>query len=77
MALNETLVLAGFLVLIVLMLMIDIGVFHKKDHEVGYKEALTWTAIWVSLALATGVFIYFFGGLIHNVDSVSFLIGLN
>ena len=71
MALNETLVLAGFLVLIVLMLMIDIGVFHKKDHEVGYKEALTWTAIWVSLALATGVFIYFFGGLIHNVNDLN------
>jgi len=70
MALNETLVLAGFLVLIVLMLMIDIGVFHKKDHEVGYKEALTWTAVWVSLALATGVFIYFFGGLIHNVNDL-------
>lgn len=70
MALNETLVLGGFLVLILLMLMIDIGVFHKKDHVVGYKEALTWTGVWVFLALATGVFIYFFGDLIHDVNSL-------
>lgn len=70
MTLNETLVLAGFLVLIVLMLMIDIGVFHKKDHVVGYKEALTWTGVWVFLALATAVFIYFFGNLIHDVNTL-------
>jgi len=69
MTLNETLVLAGFLVLIITMLMVDIGVFHKKDHEVGFKEALAWTAVWVSLALITGVLIYFFGNLIHNVHS--------
>jgi len=76
MALNETLVLVGFLVLIVLMLMIDIGVFHKKDHEVGYKEALTWTTVWVFMALGTAVFIYFFGGLIHNVQSVDDVIAM-
>jgi tellurite resistance protein TerC len=70
MSLNETLVLGGFLVLIVLMLMIDIGVFHKKDHVVGYKEALIWTGVWVFLALATGVFIYFFGNLIHDVNTL-------
>jgi tellurite resistance protein TerC len=76
MALSETLVLVGFLVLIVMMLMIDIGVFHKKDHEVGYKQALTWTAVWVSMALGTAVFIYFFGGLIHNVQSVDDVIAM-
>lgn len=70
MALNETLVLIGFLVLIIVMLMVDIGVFHKKDHVVGFREALTWTAVWVSLALVTGVLIYFFGDIIHNVKDV-------
>ena len=67
---NESLILLGFLVLISLILMVDIGVFHKKDHEVGFREALTWTAIWVSLTLGTGVLIYFFGDLIHGLDSI-------
>ncbi|MEJ2595655.1 MAG: TerC/Alx family metal homeostasis membrane protein [bacterium] len=67
---NETLVLIGFLVLVSLILMVDIGVFHKKDHEVGFREALVWTAVWVSLALATGVLIYFFGNMIHGLDNV-------
>ena len=71
MVLNETLVFVGFLVLVILILMIDIGVFHKKDHEVGFREALTWTSVWISIALAIGVLIYYFGNLIHNVQDVA------
>ncbi len=63
---NEFFVLGGFIILILILLMIDLGAFHKKDHEVGFKEALGWTSVWVLLALATWLFIYFFGEKIHG-----------
>lgn len=41
------------------MLALDLGVFSRKPHEVKFREALTWTAIWVSLALIFNAWIYF------------------
>jgi tellurite resistance protein TerC len=41
------------------MLALDLGVFHRKSHEVSVREALTWTAIWISLAMAFNLFVYF------------------
>ena len=42
---------AGFILFVLLMLALDLGVFHRKTHEVKFKEALTWSGVWVSLAL--------------------------
>ena len=42
---------AGFAVFILLMLALDLGVLNRKAHAVTYKEAATWSAVWVSLAL--------------------------
>ena len=42
---------AGFIIFVLLMLALDLGVFHRKTHEVKFKEALTWSGVWVSLAL--------------------------
>jgi tellurite resistance protein TerC len=36
---------------VLLMLALDLGVFHRKVHEVSVKEALTWTFVWVFLAM--------------------------
>ncbi len=58
---SETIVLLGFIVLIFVLLMLDIGVFHRKDQEVTFKEALGWTSLWVSLAIIFWLLIYFFG----------------
>ena len=33
------------------LLALDLGVFHRKSHEVKIKEALIWSAVWISLAL--------------------------
>jgi tellurite resistance protein TerC len=44
------------------MLALDLGVFHRKSHEVTVKEALTWTFVWVFLALIFNVIIYFWRG---------------
>jgi tellurite resistance protein TerC len=51
----------GFLAFVVAMLAIDLGVFHRKAHEVSLKEAAVWSAVWVSLALVFnfGVYIWF------------------
>jgi tellurite resistance protein TerC len=41
----------GFIAFVLAMLAVDLGIFHKKSHAVGVKEALVWSGIWVSLAL--------------------------
>ena len=49
----------GFVVLILLMLALDLGVFHKEAHVVTVHEAVRWFAIWLSVGLLFGVFVYF------------------
>jgi len=48
----------GFILLILLMLALDLGVFHRKAHVVKLREALGWSAVWVTLGLAFSGFIY-------------------
>ena len=50
---------AGFILFVLLMLALDLGVFHRDAHVVSIREALGWSAVWVSLGLAFGVFVYF------------------
>jgi tellurite resistance protein TerC len=47
---------------VLLMLALDLGVFHRKNHEVSVKEALTWTFVWIALALVFNTIIYFWRG---------------
>lgn len=49
----------GFIAFVLAMLALDLGVFHRKAHEVRPKEAGIWTAVWVVLALlfATGLYL--------------------
>ena len=41
----------GFIAFVLAMLALDLGVFHRKAHEVRPREAAIWVAVWVSLAL--------------------------
>lgn len=50
----------AFTVFVLAVLVIDLGVFHKKAHEVSFKEASIWTAVWISLALLFNVGFYFY-----------------
>jgi tellurite resistance protein TerC len=43
---------AGFVLLVLVFLALDVGVFHRRAHVVRLKEALAWTALWVALAMA-------------------------
>ena len=52
----------GFNAFILVMLALDLGVFHRKAHVVSIKESLTWTGIWVTMALIFNAGIYHFMG---------------
>jgi len=47
---------------VLFMLALDLGVFHRKTHEVSVKEALTWTFVWVFLALVFNTIIFYWRG---------------
>jgi tellurite resistance protein TerC len=49
---------ACFTLFVLLMLALDLGVFHRKAHAVSIKEAAIWSAVWVSLALIFNFLLY-------------------
>lgn len=53
---------AGFIGFVIAMLAVDLGLFHRKAHEVSMKEAAGWSAVWVTLALLFNVGVYYFFG---------------
>lgn len=61
---------AVFIVFIVFMLALDLGVFHKRDHEIGIKEAASWTGIWILLALIFGIIIRMHAEWIHGISNL-------
>ena len=50
---------AGFIVVVLILLALDLGVFNRNAHVVSVKEAIGWSAFWIALGLAFSVFIYF------------------
>lgn len=50
----------GFIGFVLLMLALDLGIFHRKAHVVGFKEALGWSIVWVCLALTFNAGLYFY-----------------
>jgi tellurite resistance protein TerC len=58
----------GFLVFVVAMLALDLGVFHRNPHAVTSKEALGWSAVWISLALVFNLVLYFLFGAEHALE---------
>lgn len=51
-----------FAVAVVIMLLLDLGIFNKKSHVVSNKEAITWSLVWISLAMVFSGLIYHFAG---------------
>jgi tellurite resistance protein TerC len=49
---------AGFIAFVLVMLALDLGVFHRRAHEVSLKEAGVWSAVWVFLAALFNVGVY-------------------
>lgn len=55
----QTVLWIGFIVLVGVFLVLDLGVFHKKAHTPTAKEAFVWTAVWVAISLLFGGYVYF------------------
>jgi len=56
---NEGTLWIGFNFFVIVMLILDLGVFHRKSKVVSVKEALIWTCVWVFLAFLFNVFVYY------------------
>ncbi len=56
---SQTTLWIGFNVFVLLMLALDLGVFHRKSSVIKVKEALIWTCVWVFMAFLFNVFIYY------------------
>jgi tellurite resistance protein TerC len=52
----------GFNVFVLAMLALDLGVFHRKAHVVTLRESITWTCVWIGLALIFNFGIWHFAG---------------
>src|SRR5262245_33034474 len=52
----------GFTLFVLAMLALDLGVFHRKSHEVSIKEALVWSGVWIVLALLFNLGVYYWRG---------------
>lgn len=66
---TELIFFACFLTVIVGILLLDMLVIDKQAHEVSIKEAGTWTAVWITLALAFSAFLWFHGDLVHGISN--------
>ena len=64
---TENLFLLIFIVVIAFLLFLDLGILHKKDHVVTFRESATWTAIWVTLSLLFFVFLRLQGDMVVDV----------
>ena len=53
------LVWLAFISLILLLLALDLGIFHRKAHVVSVREGLVWSLVWMTLGLTFSVFVYF------------------
>ena len=51
-----------FAVAVIIMLLLDLGIFNKKSHTVTNKEAISWSIVWISLAMIFSGLIYHFAG---------------
>lgn len=69
---TETWLWIGFNVFILCMLALDLGVFHKKSHTVSMREACSWTAVWVSLAMIFNIGVWHYAG---SEKALEFLTG--
>lgn len=56
---NQILQWVAFNIFVLVMLALDLGVFHRKVHVIKIKEALIWSAAWITLALLFNFGLYF------------------
>jgi len=68
-----------FIAFVLMMLALDLGVFHRHSHVVGFKEAMGWSAVWITLGVSFSILVYYayslhwfgLGLAVDAVDSVT------
>lgn len=60
---NHPGIISVFSVVVILMLLLDLGVFNKKSHAVTNKEAIAWSLVWIALSMAFSGVIYYYMGI--------------
>lgn len=69
---SETIFFIGFAIFVAFVMALDLGAFSKTEsHEVSFKEAGIWSAIWVALAVGFFFFLHQYGYLIHNISDMT------
>jgi len=51
-------IIIGFTVAVLFMLLLDLGIFNKKNHIISNKEAAIWSVVWIGLSMIFSIFIY-------------------
>lgn len=69
---TSLLVWAAFVLFVLFVLALDLGVFHKKSHTVGFKESIIWSIVWIALAMCFAGVLYYWRG---QEDTMLFLTG--
>jgi TerC family integral membrane protein len=60
---------AVFVALVLLLVVIDLGVFHRRAHVVSFRESLVWSIVWVALALVFNVGVYAYTAAAHGPET--------
>lgn len=70
---QDVIFLLCFLLIVAFLLVLDLGVFHKKDHVITFKESTLWTLFFIALAFLFFIFIRWHGELVHDVHDMDHL----
>jgi tellurite resistance protein TerC len=71
---NETIFFICFSIFVIFVMLLDLGILSKKaSHEVTFKEAGIWSAIWVVLAITFYFFLQKYGHLVHGITDFASL----
>jgi tellurite resistance protein TerC len=68
--LHEVIFFSAFLLFIFMILALDLGIFNKKSHTPSFREALTWTMVWVSISVIFYLMIMLFGHELHDLNDL-------
>src|SRR6476661_7516602 len=71
---NEVIFFGSFALFVVLMLALDLGLFHKKDKPVSLPQAAIMSAVWVSCAIGFYFFLKAEGHILHNITNAQQLV---
>ena len=66
--LSHPLLIVLFSVVVVIMLLLDLGIFNKKGHVISNKEAIVWSLVWIGLSMVFSGVIYFSFGIEKGVN---------